>query len=106
MIPIIPTSPTARPALPVTSPPLGTTNPSTARPTPAVFLDPDFLSDEVYAALLDQIPPHPGTIAYTAISHLTPTEAFDLYLHHHGIINYTNQILSALSSINSAAIHQ
>lgn len=105
MIPTIPTSPTAHPAPPVTSPPLGTTNPSTARPTPAVFLDPDFLSDEVYAALLDQISPHPGLSAYTAISHLTPTEAFDLYLHNLGIINYTHSILSALNSINSAATH-
>lgn len=71
------------------------------------ILDPDFLSDDVFDSILEQLTPLPaGTTLYSAFAQLTEREALNHYLNHHGIIGYTNQILSAINSIKSATIIQ
>lgn len=66
------------------------------------MLDIDYLNDGVITAILNnkELPELPES--YKVIEEMSPRDAFDAYLTWHGFIGFTDQILSAWESIQTA----
>lgn len=69
-------------------------------------IDPEFLEEEVRDSILQQLGYKEGHAVepyLDLIRNMTVREAFDRYLLRHGIINSTNQIITALNSCISSS---